>query len=330
MMFRAALLLGFIVVLFGGGAAAWFAAAGWLDRQIEVRVERLAAAGHVVECVNRRVVGFPFRLGPFCDLVSYSNERDGGQVEAGALRTAAQIYNPGFMVGELDGPALITPFGRSTMLLDWASLRASARVSLDGFQRLSIAGREIVLDGPRASGDRRLFALGDGELHLRPGGGDEHSPDLDLALKAVGTDVSELAPIAVFDLSGDLTINEILPQLLGGGDVVAWARSNGLSGVARNLKVTSDAGGFELSGPFQFDRDGLLSADFQVALTDPPAILRSMGTLFPAVREFTEALRQVISLVPGGGSGQGFPVTIRRGEISILGILRWERLPSLF
>ncbi len=329
MKFRAALFLGLIVLIFGGGAAAWFAAAGWLDRQIEARIERLAAAGHSVECLNRRIAGFPFRLGPFCDLVSYSNERDGAQIEAGALRTAAQIYNPGFVVGELDGPALITPLGRSTMQLDWASLRANLRAGLDGFRRLSVAGREIVLNGPRANG-RRLFALGDGELHLRPGAGDERSPDLDVAVATIGTDVSQLAPVAVFDLNGDVTFNAVLPQLLGGGDVLAWARANGLSGVARNLTVTSDAGGFELSGPFQFDRDGLLSADFQVKLTDPPAILRSVGTLFPPVREFTEALRQVISLVPGGGSGQGFPVTVRRGEISILGILRWSRLPPLY
>ena len=94
--------------------------------------------------------------------------------------------------------------------------------------------------------------------------------------------------------------------------------------------VTSDRGGFRFSGPFQVGADGLLTAELDVTLADPAAVLKSVTEVFPALAEFAETLGVATALLPKtAGSRVRFPLTVRRGEVA-LGVVPVGRLPAFF
>src|SRR5690606_23961322 len=96
----------------------------------------------------------------------------GVSLQAGSFRSAGQIYDPMRLVAELDGPAAIDLPQGGPISLDWAGLRASARLAEPLPQRVSLEGADLKASTTGAP----LATVAAFQVHMRPNGA-----DLDLA-----------------------------------------------------------------------------------------------------------------------------------------------------
>jgi hypothetical protein len=167
-------------IVFVGGlySAGWFLAADQIQKRLTAYLTKGQAIGFSGECAEMEVRGFPFRLGLFCDKVRLDDTRRGASASFGALRTAAQVYQPGRAVLELDGPAEIRVSPGVTISADWTLLRASVAATLSGIDRTSLAYDNLTGTARSPLTGKGLgFGASHGELHLRQNGG-----NLDAAL----------------------------------------------------------------------------------------------------------------------------------------------------
>ena len=127
-----------IGVLIGGGYFGWNYLAKQITTRVNTQISELAAQGKTLDCDNQRVEGFPFRVGLFCDEITYRD--DAGEIffKGGEVRSAAQFYQPGFVIGEMDGPALLKTPSWIDVNLNWKLARSSSRFKLEGLKRVSI------------------------------------------------------------------------------------------------------------------------------------------------------------------------------------------------
>ena len=309
-----------IVLAIAAYTGAWFYAAARLAEQVETTVATLNEGGSRASCENADARGYPFRIGLFCDSVMYENAGEGLAFRAGAFRSAAQVYDPSHIIGELDGPATVAAPGLSALEVDWSGLRASMRLASPLFERISIEGSNITARPDRNEPDTRAFGtVESGELHARPVG-----VDLDLAARFSG-----------LALDGSLLEGRELPPLDGlldasivNGAELAAANPGlrGRSGTIRNLTLsTGEDARLSIAGPVSIDQAGLVDAELQVSVRDPGEIARILGNLVPDMREEIEMGFSAISAM---GETPTLPMTIRKGEIS-LGFLSLGSIPPI-
>lgn len=294
-----------IIVLIAGYTAAWFWAAGRLEWMAGEAVARLDRDAHDAECEGLHAEGYPFRIGLFCSRVAFRDAARGASLEAGAFRSAAQVYNPFLVVGEVDGPAKLNAPDLPPLDLAWDVLKASIRLDRPLPDRVSVEARALKAAGP----DGQLFAAADMQGHMRPNEG-----DLDLAASMRGL---TLAPtlmqgrtLPALNGSADATLSDGVAWALGGGKSM-----RGRAGIVRELKLgTGASASLTLSGPFSVNEDGLLSADWTLALTGAPEMAEVLATVFP---ERADAIRSAFSGLALLGDKPSIPLRIDEGEIKL-------------
>ena len=310
------LLLGIVaaIALYSGG---WYYAAGKVGERVQTAVDGANASGRRANCESLEVRGYPFRLGVFCRSVMFEDPKAAIRFQAGAFRSAAQVYQPNLVIGELDGPATLETPGIPTLDLKWESMRASVRIASPLPERVSVEGRnvEVRLDEP---GDvpPLLGRAGHAELHARP----TADAGYDLAVRFnelrfdpnfVGTDkLSPLAGLADFF-------------------VERWQSGGRESSVnIRNLTVSIDdkGSGAEVSGPFAVGIDGLIDAELQVKVRNPRVLGELLVSLMPVYREQVELAVGTIAML---GEEPTFPLKISRGKVRI-GFVSLGAIPPLF
>src|SRR5690606_33845423 len=124
--------------------------------------------GNRIACENSEVRGFPFRLGLHCDSVLFESAQEGISFAAGAFRSAAQVYQPNFLIGELDGEARLHVSGFAALNLEWERMRASVRLARPLPERISIESH--ALKAFSEAGATSLFNASMSEIHMRPNG----------------------------------------------------------------------------------------------------------------------------------------------------------------
>src|SRR5690606_37441951 len=187
--------------------------------------------------------------------------------QARALRSAAQVYQPWRIVGELDGPARLEAPGLKALVLDWAGLRASVRLAEPLPERLSVEGREVTASLDEQGEEMTLLARAASvEAHLRPAG-----EDLDLALR-----VGDLRPDAALTHGVALPpLSGLLDASLTGGALPGGLEGSlrGRSGTIRGLTLSADGGaGVTVSGPVAVDEAGLVDAELRIVVREPMAL----------------------------------------------------------
>ena len=198
------------IALYTGG---WFYLASRIDRAAGEAIASAARDGTEILCEGRDVRGYPFRLGLHCAGTGVATP-DGISAAAGAFRSAAQVYQPNFVISELDGPARVeTPDG--AVAADWDIARASTRFGTEGLTRGTVEIADVSFEtagggAPLAGRIDRVVAS------TRPNGA-----DLDAALSV---DALDLEPVAGRDappasLSVDATVSGAASLLSGGGGV---------------------------------------------------------------------------------------------------------------
>lgn len=307
----------FVVVACAAYTAAWYYFADRLQRATADTLAALARDGVNAECAESAVVGFPFRIGLFCDRVAYTDAASGLEVKAGGLRSAGQIYDLSRLVGELDGPARIEAPGMPPLDLNWEKLRASARLASPVPERLSLGGGGLIVT---EGGATPLAAASEFEAHMRANG-----PDIDFAASverlALAPSLVDGRPLPALTASADLT-------LAGGATRIASGDRDwrGTAGTVRSLDISDGASaGLSASGPFSIDRDGWIDADMKVVFRDPNALSAILAKIFP---EHADQVRMSFSGLALLGNEPWLQLKVVKGR-AMLGFLPLGQIPPV-
>jgi hypothetical protein len=286
----------------------------WLAGMVEAETSRFVAAeqshGTAINCAEKDVRGYPFRLEVFCTALDVARPVDGLTVKAGAFRSAAQVYEPRRVYAELDSPVAVTSAIAGDMRFDWSLGRATATVAQPLPERVSIALEDlsVALGGVEGA----VFAA-HAEAHMRLNEG-----DLDLAWRYEGLALDE-----------KLTGRSGLPVLAGDADIAvkdgaalaaAGVQSlRGISGEIRRLALlVTPEQGLLVSGPFSIRADGLVDATLEVIVVDPAGFAQAFKPAFPEQAAKIDTLAAVPAEAgPDGTPEVKLPVTIAGGNATL-------------
>lgn len=305
----------FIIVLFGGYSAAWFYVAGLIEARVPTVLAAVAERGTKADCEKPTARGFPFRIGLYCDRVSFADQR-GTSVSAGALRTAAQVYNPFLVRAELDGPATVATVAAQPLALDWSTLSASVRLATPLPERVSLEGSGLKVDAAATN----LLQAKTFEGHMRPNGA-----DLDVAGSFAEAVVNAtLAPGRTLP-----TISGNIDATIANGVALARARPKTLRGQAATIRTltlsTDEKTGLGLSGTIAAAEDGLIDADLTLNVRNARALAEIAAQALPEMRDRIEKAAPALTLM---GNDVTLPLKIVRGRAT-LGFIRLGDIPPV-
>lgn len=168
-------------------SVAWVVIRGRVSAGLDDWLAAEASAGRRWTCADRRLAGYPFRVEVSCS--SLTLERADLSAKLGRVLAVAQVYNPGHVIVEAQGP-LRAELDRSTFDAQWKLLQTSFNTRSGTFQRAAIVFDMLnVRAAPAGSGPVDLAAKRL-ELHLRPD--PEDATVIDAALDATGAVVPDL------------------------------------------------------------------------------------------------------------------------------------------
>lgn len=330
MSFRIQMLGLAVIVVFAGWSAFWWFAASTVDEASADAIRDAGSRGMIVECGDRVVRGWPFRLTLVCDgaLLETPDHR----VASDGLRAVAQVYDPTHLIVEADSPFEYSGGAvPGRLVASWNTGHASFHLRDRAVDRASIAFSEIGMDidalaplsAPKAE---RL------ELHVR---GSEQSLDLDVAL-SVRTFSATLAnddlPEADFDVAITLTGGRYLLVGQNRRFLEAFTSETGILTVHRALLTVGEAQ-VEISGRFSLSPDGMLSGEPVIAIADADALARELARI-PGLN--MEPIRPVLSALSGFGAettiddrpARSVSLSIRDGSVTA-GLIPLGRLPPV-
>lgn len=287
-------------------SAGWYWLANEGERRIDAAIALSAEYGRVGECVNRDIRGYPFRIGLFCDRVAYSDDERGIVFNAGALRSAAQVYNPKHAVIELDGPAFIETQDVPPLELNWSLLHASVRADMPVPQQVSIEGKGVTAsyDGAQALGaDLATFHMRKEDANAAFAG------DWHAVMIAPGLTPGRAIP--QFSLAYDAVVED------GVRLIAEKARSaRGQSAQLRSLNLTFAGGGsVTASGPLSVNANGLLSGSVKLTFADAGKLAKALALAIPEAASAIGPALTAAEMAAGAGKEASLDLTIRDGKI---------------
>ncbi|UIJ72416.1 DUF2125 domain-containing protein [Aurantimonas sp. HBX-1] len=315
------------VALFLALSGAWYYLAAQLEARVDAAIEDAAADGVEIGCPNRAVVGYPFRLGLRCDAVTVDPRGEGLRLTAGALRTAAQIYQPTRVVSELDSPLIVNAPEAPPLDIRWQLAQASASFWTEGLDRFSLVveAPDVALAQP-AAGRLALATAEHLEVHVR-----RRDADLDLALSDRGIRIvaPDTPPLPPFDVALDATIAGAADWLDGDAGETPRQVLAGHAATLRALSIDLGNAQAELSGTFMFDTSGQLSGDFELAVTQPQQIATLVAEALPEAASVANSIATALSFVGRQENGRTvIAITVRDGIVAA-GVIPLGSIPPL-
>lgn len=295
-----------IVVAIAAYSAGWYWLAGQVEARTAAAIAGVGARGDKLECTQRETRGYPFRLGLFCDELSFADTGEKVEMKGKGFRTAAQVYNPFHVVGELD-EIWIDWLGVTPGLgVNGKDVRFSAVLDRKLPERVSMTIKDVSVDeNPFSRGLNILLRAGEAEAHMRRNG-----PDVDLAFTAQDVAFQGAAGVRVPQASADITVRdgvrlaEALPQSL-----------RGLSIELRNVALKADGeAGIALSGPVTVDAQGLVDATLQINVQKPQALAAQLAVLAGGNAANVETALKGMAMF---GDSASVPLSIEKGRARI-------------
>ena len=283
----------FVLVLIAGYTALWFFLAGRLEAGVETAIARAQENGTSLVCEDREVRGYPFRLGVFCD--GTVAETEAGTVRAGAFRSAAQIYRPGLVISEVDGPFAAEANG-ARIEGQWKTARASTRFGTSQLQLGIFELRDATLNLATPGATPVAATVGALTASTRPNGS-----NLDAALEVTGLDIEPIQgrDVPPMDVSLDATVSGAGTALAYDGEPVQSLRGRDVE--LRRLDLGILEGGHILTnGTVAVDDAGLATGEVQVSFSDLEATLGALAGIAPELAPQIEAIRPVLGQAGGG------------------------------
>ncbi|MBF9232781.1 DUF2125 domain-containing protein [Microvirga alba] len=214
-----------------------------------------AKAGRQWTCQNRNVGGYPFRIEVTCG--SLSMKQGAMSASLGRVESIAQVYQPRFVITEIEGPLNLTD-GTVTVQGTWDLLLTSIHATPSGFQRLSIAA-----DSPRftvtgLAPDDIVTSGKHVELHLRPNPSRAAEKAYDAALSVKQARIPILDALVGGAEPVDLSMDATATQAEGfrGRPIVEELERWRAAGGKLDILMLSLA-----KGPRQLDAKGALTLD---------------------------------------------------------------------
>jgi hypothetical protein len=198
-----------VVMLAALWSGAWFYIAGQAKDAIAAWRAREARAGRVYGCGGQMIAGFPFRIEVQCEGPSAELPRMAPPLalKAADALFAWQVYQPALVIAEFSGPLTLGEMGQpASLVARWRLAQASAHLSLEGAERVSIVAEAPSLARLEAGGNTELVTAHYLELHSRRNAGS--TPDnlaVDLALQLTGASAPALHPILAQPLDANAT-----------------------------------------------------------------------------------------------------------------------------
>jgi hypothetical protein len=305
--FRRVLILALVVlVVVCGYIAGWYYLADRLKTSATNSLQDIRAAGGEADCVDQTVQGFPFRLGLFCSSVNYATPDKDVRIQAGAFRSAAQIYDPRTIVGELDGPMNAQLPGLVPLSLSWNLMHASVRMAEPLPSAISVEGRDVVV-GEAASG-QGLFKAENAQIHMRA-----NENDVDLAARFTNlrlTGIGDAEGTPGLNADGNMTVFDGV-TLATSAQAIELGYKTQIRALTLSFGPDASIG---VSGPLSVDPSGLIDAQLTLTARQPIAIARVLTALFPEQRKEIEMASSGLTML---GSAPTLPLTIAKGRASI-------------
>ncbi len=320
------LLAGTVVLVIALYTAGWFYAASMLREKTLLLLGSQADAGISASCENAEYRGYPFRIGLFCSKVDVDDTINGISASFGSLRSAAQVYNPGHIVWELDAPSEVRTGHGLSIASTWETLQSSLVTKLKGVERAS-----MVIEKPKttimssANGQAFDIAADQSEIHLRQNGA-----DLDAAIQlqnatTTAKGLPQLLPAT--NTSIDVTLKD-RAGVLDGSDRNGLAL-HGSEGELREFKADLGQGQvLTLAGPFSFDDRGRMSGKLKLRIEDIPAWQDSLSRAFPGLESTIGTAANMLQAL-GGGEKASLDITIRRGKVFAGGLIPIGEIPPI-
>ena len=314
-----------LMLAFTGG---WFYLANLGEKQIDVALAKANTGAQKIACGNRSIKGYPFRFGLFCDTVVFEQTSKGLRVAAGALRTAAQVYNPWQLVAELDGPAQIDAPGLQPLEINWSLLHSSVRANRPLPDRVSVEAKNLDISIRGQSGARSRAIIADYAAgHMR-------IEDKDVAFAGEVDDL--LVDPAVTPGREIPLLAASYDALLTDGARVLTSRPKnarealrGVSGIIRSARVIfKDGGTLELSGPLSIGADGLVDGDVNIKFADGEKLGSALAKIAPEAASVIQPSLSAASVAAGKDKEASLTLTIRKGKVSA-GFFPIGKIPAI-
>ncbi|WP_417436521.1 DUF2125 domain-containing protein [Hoeflea sp.] len=299
----------------------WFFFAARIEDHLPSTLAQITGPDATAGCTQADVRGYPFRVGLFCETLTYANTAEGITATAGAFRSAAQVYRPQHAVAEVDGPFVLDASGL-ILRADWQLLKASVQAVSDGLDRGSIEARNTSFNIDGTGLTQRLAVQADRiTAHARRNGADldvaAYSENLRNSLLA-GLNAKALAFEATLSRRSDLLQIPFTP-LHGPFDAM-------LHRVTIELDETSS---LELAGPVQVAADGRMSGNLELTISNVQQFSELVAGFNPESADMIRRFGPMISALDTrpGDDATTLPLTIRNGQVS-LGIIPLGELPA--
>ncbi|MEP3277868.1 MAG: DUF2125 domain-containing protein [Stappiaceae bacterium] len=331
---RGYLILGGIVLVFAvGWSIFWFVAAGRVEAELEKTLANLARQGTRIECAEKAVKGYPFRLEVLCN--SMEAETPGQDlVRSQAVRAVALVYNPTHLIIEADGPATAQSalYGFNANA-DWQLAQASTQIGLAGIEETSIAvdDANVDLDGLPQS---QKIQVGRFEAHARKRASSDGA-GVDLAVSARKLSLSG-GVNTEYDADFDLIV--WIPEgeqiLAGKGDQVLlkYLRDGGEIGLTQ-ARIASLGAEIMVSGSLIADREGRLSGDLVLRIVEPTKFGALIEAYLPNQAGMTPTLQAAVGTLGKKVEreniiGYELPLKLKRGKLQV-GFIPLGKIPPL-
>ncbi len=305
------------IIAYTGG---WFYLGGMVEQNLDQTLRRAGGDGGEAQCSNREARGYPFRIGLFCDKLSFVDGQEEIRVEGNGLRTAAQIYDPYKIVGELDDLRLRLSQDRGGFGATGRDVRFSASLDQPLPQRASMTMSDVSVDStPFGQGVATVLRALAGEAHMR-----QREGDLDLSVQGRSLRLTPPELAAGIDLarvSVDLTVEDGVRLA-----VTPLESLRDLRFVVRTASAfVSEEAGVTVSGPVSIGADGLIDAKLEVQMDRPAEVAESLAAALPGRADQIRAAMTGFAML---GNAASLPLRIEKGRARI-GFIQLGRVPAL-
>lgn len=320
-----------VVVAIAAYSGAWYYAAGKLKEHVMTAIGDQRPGAPQLTCETPDIHGYPFRIGLWCSTLKLDDVSKGLAATFGPFRSAAQVYAPGHIVSELDGPATIRSAGTIAGTgingtAQWAALRASTIFSDNALDRLSVETNGLQTSLTETVEGKTIdLAAGHGEVHLRRNGADLEGAATFRDTAATLRALNIALPKATMDI--DFLVEGQAEILDFNGDL--RQRLYGSTGQIRKLSADIGEGrALGISGPYQIDQEGLISGDFDVSIAGMPGWTALIVQNFPQATAMVTGAGSILKSLSGGAETITARITVRKGA-AMLSFIPLGRIPPL-
>ncbi|VAW12316.1 hypothetical protein MNBD_ALPHA09-725 [hydrothermal vent metagenome] len=352
-MARSRIPLGFLtpllLVAFAAGAwsVAWFYLSGEADKRIIAAIDEASGRGWTLDCEDRGIGGFPFRVEFRCAGAQLVIEDARGRttIRSEALLGVALVYKLDSAIVEVTGPTRIDTFELGGLRRNYLVATDTARASFtsaDGqIVAVSVEATRVTADIPSLgllnSGEASRISADRAEFHVRQA----ENAALDVSITIDNSQLAGELAQSLFeatkllaeklDFLGQLTRTDAFRSASAAIDLAAWQGQGGELRIQR-LKVDTRALDVEVSGVARIDAFGNAEGKFKGIFGKLDLLideLKARGVLDDDSARFAAGAVGLLARPIKGTSRVQLPVNVSDGEV-FLGPIKTMILPPLF